>query len=226
MTLHKREKSRGKSLSGDWPNIGREFRLNQRGTGLCMNLDKFLSLLAAIFGAFGGIYVMLSIMAMSPELMFEQARSKWDFSIPQMEALASQKAENIAGFVFVVVGFVLSIITIAVVPDGVRVFESKSLALALAAVLSGGVYATMHFVSQGVYQNQKHAMYKIAASQCLDRLINHDHCDSADIVSFAQLLKLKVLPDESMRSLTQRIATEVGKILPPDLDYSAVEPKR
>ena len=33
-----------------------------------MDLDKFLNLVAAIFGAFGGIYVMLSIMAMSPEL--------------------------------------------------------------------------------------------------------------------------------------------------------------
>ncbi len=81
-----------------------------------------------------------------------------------MDGLASQKAENTAGFVFVVIGFVLAIITIAFVTDGVRVFESKWLALALAAMLAGGVYATLHFISQGIYQHQKQAMNKILSS--------------------------------------------------------------
>ena len=67
----------------------------------------------------------------------------------QMEALAKQKAENIAGFVFVVIAFVLTIISIAFVPDGVRVFESKWLALSLAVMLAVGLYLTMRFVSQG-----------------------------------------------------------------------------
>lgn len=191
-----------------------------------MDLDKFLNLLATIFGALGGIYVMLSIMAMSPELMFEQAKSWHDFSKPQLEALASQKAENIAGFVFIVFAFFLAIITIAFVPDGVRLFESRWLALALAAALTGVLYVTLHFISQGIYQHQRQAIFRIAASQCLDRLVNHNHCDAEDIVFYAHLLDLKMMPDESMPSLTQRIAIEVGKTLPPDLDYSAVEPKR
>lgn len=42
-----------------------------------MNLDKFINLLAAIFGTCGGIYVMHSIMVMSPELMVEQAKTYW-----------------------------------------------------------------------------------------------------------------------------------------------------
>lgn len=191
-----------------------------------MNLDKFLNLLATIFGSLGGIYVMLSIMAMSPELIFEQAKSWNDFSKPHLEALASQKAENIAGFVFIVIAFALAFVTIAFVPDGVRLFESRWLALALAAVLTGGLYTTLHFVSQAIYLHQRQAIYKIAASQCLDRLVNRNPCDAEDIVFYAQLLELKIVPDESMRSLTQRIANAVGKILPPDLDYSAVEPKR
>lgn len=126
-----------------------------------MDLDKFLNLLATIFGALGAIYVMLSILAMSPELMLRQTQTYWDFSTPQIEALASQKADNVAGFVFVVIAFVLAIITIAFVPDDLRVFESKWLALALAAVLAGGLYATLHFVSRGISRHQKLAIGRI-----------------------------------------------------------------
>lgn len=195
-----------------------------------MDLDKFLNLLATIFGALGAIYVMLSILAMSPELMLRQTETYWDFSVPQIEALASQKAENTVGFMFVGIAFVLAIITIAFVPDGVRVFESKWLALALAAVLSGGLYATMHFVSQGIYRHQKLAMGKIVTSRYLDEVISRGSLGVADSTSLPvyarELLELDVPPGESTRSLMQRIANEVGKTLPPDLDYSAVEPKR
>lgn len=195
-----------------------------------MDLDKFLNLLATIFGTLGAIYVMLSVLAMSPELMLRQTQTYWDFSVPQIEALASQKAENLAGFVFVVIAFVLATITIAFVPDGVRVFESKWLALALAAVLAGGLYATLHFVSQGIARHQKLAIGKIVTSQYLDQVISRGRLEVADngsLLFYArELLALNVLPDEPTRSLMQRVATEVGKTLPSGLDYSAVEPKR
>jgi hypothetical protein len=195
-----------------------------------MDLDKFLNLLATIFGAFGAIYVMLSILAMSPELMLRQTQTYWDFSTPQIEALASQKADNVAGFVFVVIAFVLATITIAFVPDGVRVFPSKWLALALAAVLAGGLYATLHFVSQGISRHQKLAIGKIVTSRYLDQVISRGRMEVADSMSLPvyarELLELNVPPGESIRWLMQRVATEVGKALPPDLDYSAVEPKR
>lgn len=173
-----------------------------------MDLDKFLNLLATLLGALGSIYVMLSIMAMSPDLMLRQTQTSWDFNIPQIEALASQKAENVVGFVFVVIAFVLATITIAFVPDGVRIFESKWLALALAAVLAGGLYATLHFVSQGISRHQKLAIGKIVTSQYLDQIISRGRMGVADSLPLPiyarELLELDVPPGESTRSLTQR----------------------
>ncbi len=67
-----------------------------------MDLDKFLNLIAAILGTVGAVYVMWSILAMSPELIEQQARTRWDFSVPQIESLAQQKADNVAGFIFVI----------------------------------------------------------------------------------------------------------------------------
>jgi hypothetical protein len=66
-----------------------------------MNLDKFLNLLATTFGTLGAIYVMTSVVAMTPDLMFKHAQTRFDYSLPQIDALADQKADNIVGFAFV-----------------------------------------------------------------------------------------------------------------------------
>ncbi len=65
-----------------------------------MNLDKFLNLLATIFGTLGAIYVMMSIVAMTPDLMFKQTQWYWDYSVHHIEAIATQKADNMVGLVF------------------------------------------------------------------------------------------------------------------------------
>jgi len=195
-----------------------------------MDLDRFLNLLATIFGALGAVYVMLGILAMSPELMERQTHSYWDFSIPQIEVLANQKAENLAGFVFVVVAFVLAAATLAFVPDGVRVFESKAVALGLVAVLAGGLYVTLHFVSQGIYRHQKLAIGKIITSRYLDQLVKRGRLEQSDGTSLPvyarELLTLKVSTGESVRSLLERVGATIGKAIPPELDYSAVEPRK
>ena len=195
-----------------------------------MELDKFLNLMATVFGALGAVYVMLGILAMSPELMERQTHSYLDFSIPQIEALANQKAENVAGFVFVVVAFVLAATTLAFVPDGVRAFESKTVALGLAAVLAGGLYVTLHFVSQGIYRYQKLAMGEIITSRYLDQIAQRgrlEQSDSTNLPIYARaLLDLEVPTGESVRSLLERVAAKIGKTAPPELDYSAVEPQK
>lgn len=194
-----------------------------------MDLDKFLNLLATICGALGAIYVMLSIMTMSPEIMFRQAQTFMDFSGSQIDALAGQKADNIAGMVFVIIAFVLAAITIAFVPEGVHVFKSTGVAVALAALLAAGLFATLHFVSQGIYGHQRLAIVKIPISKYLDEVISRGVLNSYDerqLPVYAKLLELDVAPNESLRSLMQRVASKVGKTLSPNLGYSAVEPKK
>ncbi len=195
-----------------------------------MELNKFLNLMATIFGALGAVYVMLGILTMSPELMERQTHSYFDFSIPQIETLAHQKAENVAGFVFVVVAFILAAATLAFVPDGVRAFESKAVALGLAAVLAGGLYVTLHFISQGIYRHQKLAMGKIITSRYLDQIAERgrlERSDSASLPVYArELLDLEVPTGESVRSLLERMAAKIGKAVPPGLDHSAIEPQK
>lgn len=193
-----------------------------------MDLDKFLNLLAAIFGALGAIYVMLSIITMSPEVMFRQASSVWDFSGSLIDALAGQQADNIAGFVLVILAFSFAAITIAFVPEGLRVFKSTGVALALAAVIAGGVYVALHLISQGIYKHQRLAILKIPVSRYIDEFVTRgvNTNDVGQVPVYAKLLELDVSPGESTRSLLQRVANAVGKSLPPNLDFSTVEPKQ
>jgi hypothetical protein len=195
-----------------------------------MDWSKFLNLLATILGALGAIFVMQSIATMSPELMLRQTQTHWDFSSSQIEAIASQKAENRAGIVFVLLAFILAFLTILFNLGGVRLFKSKLLALVLASFIAVIIYVALYFLGQEFSRHDKRAMGKIVTSQYLDQLISRGRLEVADSMSLTvyarEFLDLNVPPSESTRSLMKRVATEVGKTLPPDLDYSAVEHKR
>lgn len=192
-----------------------------------MDLDKFLNLVATIFGTLGAIYVMLGILAMPPELIEKQSNSYWGFSVPQIETLTKQKADNVAGFVFVIAAFFVAGITIVFVPEGVHIFESKASGLALSAVIAGSLYAILRFVSAGIYKHQKLAVGKIITARYLDGIFKKGeltHSDSNSLLAYARdLLSLDLPAGETADSLLQRMAKIVGVDVPNTLEYPAVK---
>jgi hypothetical protein len=193
-----------------------------------MDCDKFLNLLAAMFGVVGALYVVHGVITMSPELMFRLVRTHYDFSEPLMEAQASQKADNLIGFVFVLIAFVLTALPILFPLNHLRRFKRRLSAVAMAAVVAVSVSMLLYFVGEHYSHSQKLAIGTVATLEYVDEMIARrlDSSDSHSILFYAKLLELDVLPGESTRSLMQRVAGKVGKTLPPNLDYSAVEPKQ
>jgi len=193
-----------------------------------MELHRFLNLIASIFGMLGAIYVMIGILAMTPEYIEKQGDSGWDFSVPQIESLCHQKADNVSGFVFVILAFVLAGVTIIFVPEGVRIFESKTLAIAFAAVLAGGLYITLHFVSNGIFKHQKLEVGKIITQRYLEKVFSKGQLVPSDKRSLEvyarELLDIEVPTDEPVDTLLERTAKTVGIKVPATLDYSAVKP--
>lgn len=192
-----------------------------------MELDRFLNLVASIFGTLGAIYVMIAVLAMTPELIEKQGSSYWDFSIPEIDSLCQQKADNVSGFVFVILAFILVGITIVFVPEGIRIFESKALAFALSVVLAGGLYMTLHFVSKGIYKHQKLAVGKIITGRHLESVFKKGQLVPSDRESLQvyarELLDLKVSANEPIDDLLERIAKTVSVKVPATLDYSAIK---
>ena len=194
-----------------------------------MDLDKFLNLVATIIGTLGAIYVMLGILAMTPELIEEQSNSYWDFSVPQIKSLTQQKADNVAGFVFVIVAFLLAGTAIVLVPEGIRIFESKAPALAVAAVIAGSLFLTLHFISAGVYRHQKLAVGKIITARYLESVFKQGKLTPSDKDSLPvyarELLDLNVPATETADALLQRTAKVVGVSIPEAFQYSDSKPK-
>ena len=91
--------------------------------------------------------------------------------------------------------FVITWITI-VVPEGIRVFESKALAFALSVVLAGCLYMTLNFVSKEIYKHQTLAVGKIITGQYLDSVFKNDQLLPSDNESLQvhaiELLDLQV----------------------------------
>ena len=192
-----------------------------------MNLDRFLNLLATIIGALGSIYVMRGVVGMSPEMLERQTHSYWDFSTPQIEALASQKADSIAGVAFIVIAFLLAAVSLAFVPDNVRVFQGRGLALGLCAILAGILYVTLMLVGKGIYQEQRLAIGRIIAGRYVSEIVAKGKLDLADAKSLPtyarELLDMSVSGDERPRDILDRIAAETGRVVPAHLDTTAVD---
>ena len=188
-----------------------------------MNLNEFLNLLATIFGTLGSIYVMIGILSISPEIMEKQSSMYWDFSVPQIENLAKQKADSISGFIFIIGAFALTFINILFVPNSIEVFKTKILAIAFVAILAGATYAALYFVSSGIYKNQKFEIGKIITLRNYDEIIERGYIKQSEadsICTYANLLNIKIDNTADLKITFMNVANEIGIEVPRAFDFS------
>jgi len=192
-----------------------------------MDLDRFLNLLASIFGAMGSLYVLKGIAGLTPNLMERLSRTYWDFSTTHIDSLAAQKADSIVGMVLVVVAITMAVVSLAAVPPGIRAFGSRGLALALAASLAGVVYVSLVLIGGAIKSNQRLAVGRIITTSALSDLFERGRLTNGDIPSLRvyarDLLELQVDEREQPRQMLGRLADAVGKKVPPNFDFSEVE---
>jgi hypothetical protein len=194
-----------------------------------MNFDRFLDLLAAVFGAMGSIYVLKSIAALSPNLIEQLSRTPLGFSAAQLDSLTAQKADSIVGITLVLIALAFAVVKSALVPLDIQMFERRAVGIALVAVLSGATYIALAFASDAVYRHQKLAVGRIMTTRELGPLFDTGKLLASDVGSlkvFARtLLGMTVEDTESPRSILNRLAAEVGLQVPANFDFSDVEGK-
>jgi hypothetical protein len=192
-----------------------------------MELDRFLNLLASLFGALGSLYTLKSILGLTPNVMERLSRTYFSFSIPQINALASQKADSVVGVILIVIALLLALVNIAVAPSGIRPFEKRDVALAVSVALVAIVYIALIPIRDGYYKQQRLEIGRIIVGEFVDGLINKKRLDSSEAPSLPvyarDLLALEVAPGDSPRLVLERLASAVGRELPQDFDFSDVE---
>ncbi len=193
-----------------------------------MNLDRFLDVLATLFGGIGSLYVLRSVVSMSPSLMARLAQGSWDFSTAQIDALASQKADGIVGIVLVVIALAVALVNSAFVPPGLRAFGSRGVALSLAVGVAAISYVILWSIGGAVQQHQKREIGRVLTAQCLDRLVEKKRITNDDLQSLHDYARLLIgMPrgqGEPARQFVAKVAAETRPGAAEELDYSQVEP--
>ena len=77
-----------------------------------MELDTTLSLFAALLGFYGSMYLALGILCLTPEIIAEQALTKWNYNRHQLDNIANQKANFHSGIALVAIAFFSQIINL------------------------------------------------------------------------------------------------------------------
>jgi len=194
-----------------------------------MGLDRFLNLLAAVFGAMGSIYVLKGIAAQSPDLIGRQSGSYWGFNAAQIKALTAQKADAVVGIVLVIFALVIAIVNIALVPSDMHMFDRRAIGIALVAVLSGAVYITLAFSGAAIQRHEKVAVGRIITAELLDELFKTGKLPASQIGSLKvygrTLLGMEIHDSELPRNILSRVANEVGREVPENLDFPEIEGK-
>jgi hypothetical protein len=191
-----------------------------------MNLDRFLNLLAAVFGAIGSVYVLKGIVSLTPMLIARLSSTDWGFSETQIDALVSQKADGIVGMALVVIAFLLAAVALIVVPDGTRVFSKLWVALAVVVAFAGTSYFALRAIGSVIQRHQKHEVARLFASGALGEVFHRKHAeiwDTGDLPVYARLIGLQVDESEPLRSLVAKMATALDMQVPEDFDFSKVE---
>lgn len=192
-----------------------------------MDLDRFLNLVAALFGAMGSVYTLKGVAALSPNLIERLSRSYWGFSSAQIEALTAQKADSIVGIVLVVIALMLAIITIAVVPPDVRFLERRATAITLAVVLTGVSYLALVLIGDAVAKHQRLAVGRVIVAQEIGELLETGRLQKSEIESLRtygrDLLGWKEEDLAAPTELFKRLAAEAGLSVPDGFDFSEVD---
>jgi len=194
-----------------------------------VDVDKFLDLLAAVFGALGSIYVLKGVAALSPNLIERLSSTYFDFSSAQIDALTAQKADSIVGIVLVLIALAIAVVNSALVPQGMQMFERRAVGIALVFGLAGLAYIALAFSGDALQRHDKLAVGRIITKGALETLFKTGKLAASEVSSLKvyarTLLAMTVDDSETPRSLVNRLATEVGAQVPPRLDFSEVEKK-
>jgi hypothetical protein len=192
-----------------------------------MDLDRFLDVLATIFGGVGAIYVIRSLVSMSPTAMATLSQAGWDLNLDTVEALTAQKAEGIVALVLVILALLVSLANSAFVPPGVRAFPTLGWGLGLVLGLGVFTYVTLLYVGGAIQKQQKREVGRVLLAQWLDRLGEKKQLTEEDVQTLdsysGRLIGVSRAQGERARLFVQRVAAETRPGAAEKLDYSLVE---
>ena len=193
-----------------------------------MSLDQFLNLLATIFGAVGSIYVLKSILRLTPEITERLSANMYGHNPNVIDSLSAQKAESVVGTGLIVIALSIALVNAMVMPSNIVVHGNRPYAIFFGIVLSVIVYLLLLTIGNVVNSHHRLATARIIAAKTLDRLFKNSSVPNNEIKSLRYLndryLHLELSPDRTSKDLLQLIAKDVGRTVPEGIQIESESP--
>jgi hypothetical protein len=186
-----------------------------------MTLDQFLTLLATIFGAVGSIYVLKSILRLTPEITERLSATKYGHNFEQIDSLSSQKTEGVTGTCLIIIALLLAVVNTAIMPSSIIVHQNRLYEILLCFILSSIAWLLLFFVGKAVNSHNRRATAHIIAAKTLDRLFKSKNITDYEIRSLRNLsesyLDLKLSQGDTNKEFLESLAIDVGRDFPEDI---------
>lgn len=183
-----------------------------------MTLEQFLTLIATIFGAVGSIYVLKSILRLTPKVTERLSASKYGHNPDIIDSLSAQKAESMIGTCLIGIALVIAIINSAVMPSSIIVHSNRIFAILFGFALSVVVYLLLLLIGSRVNSHHRLETARIITANTLDRLFKNKSVPLYEIKSLRYInekfLNIELPPDLSNKGFLQLIAKDVSRIIP------------
>jgi hypothetical protein len=186
-----------------------------------MLIDRFASILSAILGFAGVMFVLKGVSRLSPDLIAKVSQTYLEFNVTQIQNLASQKADFVTGAVLVLIACVLQTCVLLFVREPFQIFEDHWVAAGLAVATGLVLMVVFYGVNRGMSKHyQDRAKFSLAKSYFQTVLkqdpILSQHLRTTEDVA-AALFGIEKAPDESGKEFLNRIARRFEISLPKEL---------
>lgn len=193
-----------------------------------MTLEQFLNLVAAIFGAVGSIYVLKSILRLTPKITERLSATILGHNPDLIDSLSTQKAESVVGTRLIFIALFIAIANAVVLPSNIIVHPNRLYAILFSIFLSAIVYLLLRIIGNNVNSRHRLATARIIAAKTLDRLFKNKSIPNYEMKSLRHLndkyLHLELSPDIKNKDFLQLIAKDVGCIIPEGIQIEGESP--
>lgn len=188
-----------------------------------MLIDRFASIVSALLGFTGVMFVLKGVARLSPDLIAKVAQTYLEFNVTQIQSLAAQKADFVTGAGLVLIACLIQASSLLFLREPFPIYENYWQAAGL-AVITSAVVATVFFgVNRGMSKHyQEQAKFSLARTY-FEAVLKQDpilpqHLKTSEDVA-ASLFGIEKAPDESGPAFLNRLAKKFEISLPHDLHF-------
>jgi len=196
-----------------------------------MELNRFLSLLAAGIGFVGSIFLTKAILALSPKVMLRLTTpySRIGYAPEQIASMAAQKAGVQTGVVCILLTFVIQVVSLIFVEENTAFTRTRWMGTCIAIAIVSVLTVLSYLFSKEMRGRNKLKVGKLAVKEYCENkitgMVDPVNADSLEKMA-EQLINLSKKDSESSIDFIKRVSEYVGYSIPANTDFSQIEKRQ